>query len=126
MADGGVDLWDRSPSEGRSCERADGGGGFVVSKPVEDGDEDCQWDAQVGEAARVVKVADGHGQVVEGVRGLTVYGRKLRQGSRKVRLDQFIAAVLSDRQPPPMRVVRGDAVDIAVNKAACEERIPEH
>ena len=71
-------------------------------------------------------MADGQGQVVEGVRGLAVYGRKLRQGPRKVRLDQFVAAVLSDRQAPPMRVVRGDAVGVTVGKAACEERIPEH
>src|SRR5258708_35250553 len=70
MADDGVDLRDRSPREGRSRERADGGGGFVVSKPVEDVREDCQRHAQVGEAARVVKVADGYGQVIEGVCGL--------------------------------------------------------
>ena len=80
MADDGVDLRDRSPREGCRRERADDGGGFVVSKPVEDVGEDRQRHTQVGEAARVVKVADGHGQVVEGVRGLAVYGRKLRQG----------------------------------------------
>ena len=80
----------------------------------------------MGEAPRVVKVADGQGQVVEGVRRLAVQGRKLRQGPRKVRLDQSIAAIVSDRQAPAMSVVRGDAVGVTVSKAACEERIPEH
>src|SRR5258705_12725739 len=83
MADGGVELRHASPREGRYRESAYGGGGFVVSEPVEDSGEGWQRDAQGGETSCVAEVGGGQGEGDVGVRGVAREGRELRPGARQ-------------------------------------------
>ena len=58
MGDRGVDLRKGRPRIRAGGETADGGGGFVVSEPVQQGGEDGQRAEQEWEIACVVVVAD--------------------------------------------------------------------
>ena len=83
--------------------------------------EDCQRDTHGGDAAGVVVVADRHGQVVEALDGVAVFGRKAdtltARPSRSVGYRS-----LGRSLGPGAGVVRGDRIHVAVGYTVCEQR----
>jgi hypothetical protein len=97
VGDRGVDLRKNRPRIRAGGDPADGGGGFVVPQPVQEGGEYGQRAEQEGEIARVVVVADRKGEKVTSIDGITLGGRKPREDDRNDRDDISVTAVLSYR-----------------------------
>src|SRR5215472_424307 len=126
VGDGNVRLWNERSRVGRGGESTDGGGRFVVPKPVEQWDEDGQRLRQQEEAAGVVVVPGWQDRIVEGVGGLTVGGRQERQYPRNACLGHPAATVLSDCQAPAEGLIGGGGSDVAVGGAIREENPRGH